>query len=325
MLEDVTTSIPASLRELAESQSGVVTRQQARDAGMSRDAIAWQLSRERWQQLQWGVYSLFGGPPARDTVLWAAVLRTGRDAVLSHQTAAELTRLTDKPTEFVHLTVPVSRRVRPIPGLVIHTSSYVGQAKHPCLLPPRTRLEETVLDLTGLAATFDDACDWVTRACGRRLTTEARLLEAMAHRGRLRWRDPLTRLLTDPGSGVHSVLEFRYYRGVERAHCLPQAARQVRVIRGRRSAYRDAYYTEYRVVVELDGRLAHPGGTRWRDIRRDNAAAAAGSVTLRYGWSDVTRDRCRTAGELARVLVQRGWVGVPKLCSADCSILSGWT
>lgn len=324
MLSRVTTSIPAPLHELAKSQSGVVSRGQVLDAGMSSEAIAWQLRRTRWQQLQWGVYAVFTGQPGREAILWAAVLRAGQDAVLSHQTAGELARLTDKRSDLVHLTIPAGRRVQPIPGLVIHRSTSVERITHPCLTPPRTRVEETVLDLTGLATTLDDACDWVTRACGRGLTTEKRLLEAMALRTRLRWRGPLTQILSDPGGGVHSVLEFRYYRDVERAHCLPSATRQVRVVREGRSAYRDAYYSKYRVAVELDGRVAHPGDTRWRDIRRDNAAAADGGVTLRYGWSDVTQDRCRTAGELARVLVQRGWVGVPKLCSPHCTILTGW-
>ena len=320
----MSTGILAPLRELAESQSGVVSRRQALNAGVTRETIAWQLRRARWQQLQWGMYALFTGPPGREAVLWAAVLRAGRDAVLSHQTAAELAHLTDRPSDLVHVTIPVSRRVQPIPGLVIHKSTSIDRARHPCLAPPRTRLEETVLDLAGLATTFDDACEWVTRACGRRCTTEERLLEAMTHRTRLRWRGPLRQVLTDPGGGVHSVLEFRYYRDVERAHCLPPAKRQVRVVRDGRSAYRDAYYAKYRVAVELDGRIAHPTDARWRDIRRDNAAAANGGVTLRYGWSDVTRDSCRTAGELARVLVRRGWAGVPELCSPNCALLSGW-
>jgi very-short-patch-repair endonuclease len=324
MLCGMSTSIPAPLHELAEPQSGVVSRRQALDAGMTSEAIAWQLRRARWQQLQWGVYALFTGPPGRDAVLWAAVLRAGRNAVLSHQTAAELAHLTDRPSDLVHVTIPGSRRVRPIPGLVIYNSASIDRARHPCLAPPRTRLEETVLDLAGAATTFDDACEWVTRACGRRFTTEKRLLEAMTNRVRLRWRGPLTQVLSEPGGGVHSVLEFRYFRDVERAHCLPSAQRQARVVRDGRSAYRDAYYAKYRVVVELDGRVAHPGDTRWRDIRRDNAAVADGGVTLRYGWSDVTRDSCRTAGELARVLVQRGWVGAPKLCSPNCALLSGW-
>ena len=320
----MTSDIPAALYELARVQAGLITSKQAVEAGMTRAALKWQVRSSRWQQPWRGVYSLFSGQPGREAVLWAAVLRAGPDAMLSHQTAAELARLIDKPSGALHVTLPASRRIRPVPGLVLHRSIYTSQIRHPSLLPPRTRVEETVLDLIGLSATFDDACGWVTRACGRRLTTQARLRAAMAARGRMRWRDSLTQVLADAADGVHSVLEFRYYRDVERAHCLPRAIRQVRVVRGRRTAYRDAFYKRYRVVVELDGRLAHPGDARWSDIRRDNAAAADGGITLRYGWSDVTAHPCRVAGELARVMVQRGWVGMPKLCSAGCSVVSGW-
>jgi very-short-patch-repair endonuclease len=320
----VSTDIPESLRQLASAQCHVVSRQQAFEAGVTSSALSWQLQRARWQQLQRGVYALFTGEPSREAMLWAAVLRAGRNAVLSHHTAAELLRLTDRPSEPIHVTVPASRRLQPIPGFAIHLSSSVDRIRQPGLLPPRTRIEDTVLDLAGLASTFDGACGWVTRACGRRLTTEHHLLSVMAGRRRQRWRAPLTQLLTDPGGGVHSALEYRYYRDVERAHRLPAANRQARVTGGRRTAYRDAYYSEYQVVVELDGRVSHPIEVRWHDIRRDNAAAADGSVTLRYGWSDVTENPCGIAGELARVLIQRGWLGMPILCSAGCSVTAGW-
>jgi very-short-patch-repair endonuclease/predicted transcriptional regulator of viral defense system len=316
--------IPEQLRELARAQAGVVTNRQAVAAGLTKAALAWQLQSARWQQPYRGVYVLSSGPPTREAVLWAAVLRGGRGAMLSHQSAAELGHLIDRPRGALHLTVPADRRIRPVPGLVIHTSTHTEQVRHPSLRPPRTRIEHTVLDLAAQADTFDDALGWVTRACGRRLTTQDRLRAAMAARGRLRWRELLARVLADPVGGLHSVLELRYYRDVERAHCLPRACRQVRVIRDRRTEYRDAFYSRYRVVVELDGRLAHRDEARWRDIRRDNAAAADGGITLRYGWSDVTAHPCRTAGELARVLVRRGWVGRPKLCSADCCVVSGW-
>jgi hypothetical protein len=116
---------------------------------------------------------------------------------------------------------------------------------------------------------------------------------------------------------------IRYYRDVERAHGLPQAIRQARVVRDRRSEYRDALYAEYPVVVEVDGRLAHPAAERWRDIRRDNAAAADGCITLRYSWSDVAGHPCRTAAEVARVLTGRGWPGPPRRCGPACTVRQG--
>src|SRR5579875_2870142 len=89
----VLTEIPESLRELARLQCGVLSRQQIFSGGVTRATLVWQLKRARWQQLQRGVYALFSGEPGREAELWAAVLRAGPGAVLSHHTAAELYRL----------------------------------------------------------------------------------------------------------------------------------------------------------------------------------------------------------------------------------------
>jgi hypothetical protein len=317
--------IPAVLREIADAQAGVVSRQQALAVGLSGRMIVQRVGYRRWQQLYRGVYALYTGEPSREAMLWAAVLRMGPGAVLSHQSAAELGGLTDEPAALVHVTVPANRRVARVRGIVVHISGRVGEAQHPCLLPPRTRIEETVLDLTQAAATFDDACGWVTRACGRRLTTEERLRAAMGARRKLRWRAELGEVLTATGGGVHTLLEYRYYRDVERSHALPPAARQARVVRGTRSEYRDVLYEEYQLAVETDGRVAHPPEARWGDIRRDNAAAADGITTLRYSWADVTRRPCRVAAEVAEALRQRGWPELPRPCSPVCPVNPGPT
>ncbi|HEY1915678.1 MAG TPA: type IV toxin-antitoxin system AbiEi family antitoxin domain-containing protein [Streptosporangiaceae bacterium] len=309
-----------SLRVLNMLQAGVASREQVFRAGVTRSALDWQLRRGQWRQLHLGVYAMFATEPPRLATMWAGVLRAGHGAMLSHNSAAELDRLTDEPARLVHVTVPSSRRMRPVPGLVVHNSAYARRTRHPYLLPPRTRVEHTVLDLTELATTFDDACGWVTRACGRRLTTEQRLLEAMDLRAKLRWREPLTRVLADSAGGLHSVLELRYFRDVERAHGLPRAARQVRVVQGKRTQFRDVLYEKYLVIVELDGRLAHRDEDKWRDVRRDNAAAAQGCITLRYGWLDVTQHPCRTATEVAGVLRLRGYPSTPTRCSPECGL-----
>jgi hypothetical protein len=50
-----------------------------------------------------------------------------------------------------------ARQVVPVPGVVIHRSARLSEAVHPSLLPPRTRIEETMLDLATQATTFDPA------------------------------------------------------------------------------------------------------------------------------------------------------------------------
>ena len=206
------------------------------------------------------------------------------------------------------------------PGLIVHRSARIMAARHPCQAPPRTRVEETVLDLVQAARSFDDALGWASAACGARLTTPGRITAAMTQRAKLRFRVPLQLALGDITSGAHTVLEYRYLHDVERPHGLPRAERQVRVLRGRRSEYRDALYQEYLVAVETDGRMAHPAETRWADVRRDNAAAADGVVTLRYGWSNVTARPCLVAAEVGAVLARRGWPGPVRPCGPGCAL-----
>jgi hypothetical protein len=252
--------------------------------------------------------------------LWAVVLKAGPSAVLSHQTAAGLVGLNHRASALIHVTVPAARHLAPVSGVVIHRSAHVDQARHPSQSPPRTRIEETVLDLAETARSFEDAYGWVSAACASRLTTPDRILAAMSQRPRLRYRRPLCLALGDIASGAHTVLEYRYLHDVERGHGLPQAIRQARSVRGRQSEYRDVLYRDYRVVVETDGRQAHPDGSRWRDVRRDNAAAALGLITLRYSWADVSSRPCWVAAQVGLVLASRGWPGPLRRCGADCQV-----
>jgi hypothetical protein len=311
--------LPEQLNDLAMFQGGILTSHQIVGGGLTRDIIQSRLRQDSWQRLHTGIYAVFPGQPDRRAVLWAAVLRAGPGAMLSRHTAAEVAELTDRQSALIHLTVPSGRHIRGFPGVVLHRSERCDQARHPTLSPPQTRIAETVLDLANSAATVDDAYGWVTRALGRRLTTQAKLREAMTSRGRLRWRRELAEALTADWDGVHSGLEHRYLRDVERPHSLPRGTRQARVRRGTRTEYRDVLYGEYGVAVELDGRAAHPGDMRWSDIHRDNAAAADGIITVRYGWLDVSQRPCLVAAQVAEVLRRRGYTGYRR-CAPDCGI-----
>jgi hypothetical protein len=313
--------LPYTLRNLIRYQSGVITRSQALRAGLSADVIKFRVSSDRWRQIHRGVYATFTGMPSRSAYLWAAVLCAGPGAMLSYETAAELQRLTDRPGEIIHVTVPEERRVRAIRGVSIHRSARAVEAVLGQSNPPRTRVEETVLDLTQTAATFDDVCGWVTRAFARDLTDEERLRAAMRQRPKLRWRADLYELIAAAAGGDHSVLEYRYDRDVERAHGLPEPVRQAPFAGpdGRRGR-RDRVYREWGVVVELDGWLGHGPEDQWRDKARDNAAAVDGAQTLRYGWTNVRWHACATALQVAKVLKVHGWDGWPRPCSPGCPV-----
>jgi hypothetical protein len=307
-------------------QAEVIARRQGAEVGIGPDTMRSKVRNGRWQRLQRGVYAALSGEPTRETELWAALLRAGPGAVLSHQTAAERHGLIDEPSSVITITVPASRspaRMK-IPGIVIHRSDAILQTRHPAMLPPCTRVEDTVLDLIQTAASFDDAYAWICRAIGRRRTTADRIRHAMDARKKTRWRQELTVALGDADDGVLSVLEYRYVHRVERPHGLPTARRQARI--GQRTGHRylDNLYKEYGVCVELDGTAAHPADEQWRDKRRDNANAVRGIVTLRFGLPELGDRSCEAATDVAAVLRRHAWSGSLHPCAwPTCCVREG--
>jgi hypothetical protein len=314
------TQLPDRCQRLLNLQRGVIASWQADQAGIAPSRMRSLVRSGRWQQLHFGVYATFTGKPPPDARLWAALLRAGPRSILSHETAAELHGLIDRRGKLVHVTIPKSQRLDPISGFVIHRSSRVLEARDPGVLPPCTTVDETVLDLVQTAASFDDVVALLARSCQRQLTKPFLLSESLKLRAKSRWRSEIDLALRDVADGVHSPLEYRYVRDVERRHGLPAAKRQTGAIQRGHRIYRDARYGLYRVVVELDGKASHPDEQRWQDKHRDNAAAVEGFVTLRYGWADVTERACETAAEIGAVLRRRGWPGRLRNCGPSCRV-----
>ena len=305
--------LPPPCQRLLRRQSGVIAAWQTGSAELGPRRMEALVHDGRWQRLQRGVYASFTGEPPRKAVLWAAVLRAGPQSILSHETAAELDGLLDKPSKLLHVTIPQTQRLQPIAGFVIHRSTRILEARDPSRRPPRTIIEETVLDLAAETTSFDDVISLLARACQRRLTFPVLLRRAVEVRARMRWRAEILLALEDVADGVESPLEYRYLRDVERAHGLPHATRQAHAAQDGRSIRRDVLYGEYGVVVELDGRINHVD-RRLQDDRRDNTAAAEGIIALRYGWPDVTERRCKTAVQVGETLRRRGWPGPLRTC-----------
>jgi Transcriptional regulator, AbiEi antitoxin/Protein of unknown function (DUF559) len=318
--------VPGRLRELARLQEGIVSRRQALRSGMTPDAVKWAVRRGAWEPVYPGVYAVFTGTVGRRARLWATLLYAGEGAVLSHETAAELTGLADRKSALITVTVPNGRRVVAPPGVKIHISRQAGlKWRFARGIPPHTLTDDTIIDLANAADSLDDVIGWVTTAFARHLTSEWPLRRAIAARIRLRWRDQLNEIITFAAGGTHSVLEFRYDRDVERAHGLPRAARQVPFIKRDGSrGFRDRYYEQCgRLVIELDGKRYHPDENRQHDRARDNLAAAKGGSTLRYDWGDVTREACETAAQVYEALRERGYPGSLKPCSPGCGAFGG--
>jgi very-short-patch-repair endonuclease len=306
---------------LLSVQHGIVDRGQALRVGFTRRQIEYRLNSAAWQRVHPGVYGTFNGPLSPDARLWAVVRWAGDGVLLSHQTAAVMHGIVDKPVgTIIHITVPSDRRPaqhRPIRGIVIHRSD---QSRFQLVGPfqlPRTRIEDTVLDLVAAAPTFDHAYTWIARAVSRKLVSVDALSEALAVRSRVRWRKWLDEALEAAHDGVHSSLELRYLRDVERAHGLPASQHQARrqFATGGKTHYRDNWYGQYRVVVEIDGPSYHQNEQVQRDKNRDNINLALDDVkTHRFGPVAVTEQACETAAMVAATLRRNGWQGSPHRC-----------
>lgn len=314
------------LVRLLEQQAHVFSRAQVLEHGGSDNDIARMLRRREWSQVHPGVYVDHTGPLTREQHEWAAVLYcapaalTGRSALRKY--GVRVGREGDRPAgpEIVHVAVARHRRVESRPGIEPVRLSRFEEDVLENLSPPRVRLEHVVLDVASTAREESAAVAVLCDAVQSRRTSVGRLLAALEVRPRLRHRALLRRILDDVASGAYSVLEREYLLRVERPHGLPTGARQRHVRVGRSTTYRDVEYVGLATIVELDGRLGHELPLdRWDDLERDVDALAAGSITVRIGWSQALAP-CRTAAAVAGILIARGWDGQPTACSPTCLV-----
>ena len=313
----------ARLSSLLRCQSGVVSRQQVLDCGVTTAYARSQLRRRRWVAVHRGVYVAHTGQLTWIQRAWCAVLDTTPSA-LSHDSALDAVSGNDTSRGPIHVSVDGHRNVRRRSGVVVHYRADLSDVALDTS-PPRVRTEETVLDVASGASTELRAVAHLSDAVQSRITTADRLLEALARRGRIHRASFLREVLTDVAQGACSVLEHAYLTDVERAHGLPTPVRQAPTGVGR-PGFRDADYPDLGLVVELDGRLGHVDPvSRDLDLERDlDAAVHAGRRTLRLGWGQVLERKCSTALKIALVLAQEGWTGRPQPCARPDCALRDW-
>ncbi|MFT3887672.1 MAG: type IV toxin-antitoxin system AbiEi family antitoxin domain-containing protein [Arachnia sp.] len=306
-----------ALAALMREGRGVATRAELDAAGISAGAIADRVNSGEWQRPFRGVYLLSPAVAGVEQRLLCVQKWAGDRAVFSHQTAAFLHGLRADLPSILEVSVPPSVGLRSTerckvwrPRVAI---SRTGS-------PPRTSLEQTVVDLIDDATSESAVLGVLTKAVQQHMNV-GRFLDRLALYGRVRNRGFAVELTRLTAEGVESPLELEYRRRVEKAHRLPPTVRQDwERIRGRwiRS---DCWYPEFGVRVELDGELAHPGRATDDDLLRDNdVRLALDEITLRYRWAHVWDSPCLTAAQVAAALQARGWSKTPKKCSPTCGV-----
>lgn len=307
----------ARLRELLARQHNVVSRPQLFNLGADDAWLRTQLRAGRWQRVHVGVYASVTGALSFRSRAWAGLLYGGPDAALSHWTAAYHHGFTTRVPRVIELSAPRGRNVAHQRGLRIHPRRS---------MPPAwgrlraTSPAATAVDLADAADSATDAIGIFTDAVRTRATVWE-LRAEIRRRRRVRHRTLLLALVAEVHEGIESPMEFEYHHKVERAHGLPAATLQVRQILDGMWLRADRVYRGMGVRVELDGRLAHPGGRTDKDVWRDNMAIIhAAEITLRYRWVHVLHRPCESARQVALALRSRGWSGAPVRCGPGCTV-----
>lgn len=97
-----------SLYNIAESQEGYFSCDQAKTAGYSDQLLAWHTNQGRLRRVQRGIYRMVHFPTGEHEPFVVAWLWSGQKGVFSHQTALALYQLSDALPEKLHMTLPAS-------------------------------------------------------------------------------------------------------------------------------------------------------------------------------------------------------------------------
>jgi very-short-patch-repair endonuclease len=273
---------------------GLLTAAQLNALGIFRGAIEKGLRSGRLHRVHQGVYVL-GHRPATREVRWAAaVMACGREAVLSHRSAAAAWAIRDWESMTVDVTSPAgSGRGRR--AIRVHRAP-VGEVD---------RSVRFGIPITSVARTVADMAHELDAEATHRMVREAQFLKLLhlpaleiANRRR-----PSRRLAAtiDDLLPTETPLEDLFVRSVVRRHNIPQPDCQQKV-----EGFRvDFHWPAARLIVETDGGQ-HADPLRMQADRiRDNVLHLAGQLVLRYTKADVTRRHRAVADQLLEAIAAR--------------------
>src|SRR5437588_11829362 len=124
----------------AQRQHGLITRVQARELGISDDAIDWRVRNGIWQRVHRNVLRLPGAPATWQQSIMAACLAIP-GSTASHRAAAALWEIPEVPAR-PEVTVPHWHGIR-LEGVQVHRANNldgrdrVGPSPMPASSPPR--------------------------------------------------------------------------------------------------------------------------------------------------------------------------------------------
>ncbi|CAM3975541.1 DUF559 domain-containing protein [Smaragdicoccus niigatensis] len=270
------------LDEILKIQDGVITMRQARECGLSKDAVIRKVRSGQWEFQFKGVYQSTAHRRTHVTRFRAALLSAGKDAVAHGKSAAWWHGLSDTAPLRHSITIPTQRSIRH-PGHDLRRRDLQSVDVEDVRGARVTAVELSVLE-AGESVLMDQALQ--TR------TSIAKLEDVYARNRNCAGAAEAGRLLQVAKSGGRSEAERLTHRILK---AVPGWTAQVKVA-GR---YLDVGFEATKVGLEIDGWRWHKDSQRHsKDLQRHNALTLAGWTILRFDWHRLDGD---PAGVLAEV------------------------
>ena len=170
------------LYEIAENQAGYFTASQAREVDFSWERLSSNAKTGLFLRVARGVYRLSRFPGSAYEDLFVAWLRTGRNAVISHESALSVYELTDVLPGDIHVIVhrTASRRRK---GIRQHTNQLAPEEITRRAGLPVTTVARTIADVSISGLAEEQVQQAIQESLQRGLTSQNELLSHAGRRG----------------------------------------------------------------------------------------------------------------------------------------------
>jgi hypothetical protein len=291
-------------------QDDVISRRQALRY-LTPKTLEHRLTAGRWSIAHRGVYLAGPGPVRDEQRPWIAVLAAGagRRALLGGVSALTALGLRGQPAGLVHVLIPARRNdLDPPPGVIVHrTRTLPRRDIHQLGLPPGTMPARSLVDAARWASSDRSARAVIAAAFQQRMVTRDEVERVLAGLTKVDRRALILETLVDAEGGSHSIAELDFV-DLCRRYGLPTPTRQsTRRDRAGRQRYRDAYFEEWRLHVEVDGGQHMDVESWWADMRRQNDLWLPGDRVLRFPAWALRHEPDEVARQVRDALIAAGW------------------
>ena len=297
------------LGQLLRAQDNVITYTQA-TALMTRATLRHRLDSGRWQRAHRGVFVAHNGPVTTRQRRWVAVFAggNGRMAPLAGLSALEECGMRGYPATQIHIMIPARRmETDPPRGVVPHRTRHLPPADYRQSFPPCTAPARSVVDAASWATSDHRARALVAAAFQQRLITLPTIQDVLARLPTVRRHELIGQTALDAAGGFESISELEFLDLCRDGRLpIPTGQAALRDAEGRRR-YRDAYFEEWLVHVEIDGGQHLDPAAYWADMKRQNATWIAGVRILRFPAWALRNDRKAVIAQIREALMEAGW------------------